>query len=187
MRSSLKSGVWAAAIVVSVSALTLGLLSPAGARPGLGGGGHPNISHFGGGGHSFAGGGGHPSFQPRPQPPHPPAPHPPPHPPKPHPGPKPPPPHPHPPKPPPHPPGPGPHPRPIPVPVPVPVPWVPDAYGWNDWAVDDAVDDLVYVVPADCKAVSVTGTRYEQCSGNRWYQIVMQGSQIAYIRVPDPR
>jgi hypothetical protein len=73
------------------------------------------------------------------------------------------------------------------VPVPVPVPWVPDVDVWTGPVVDDVIDDLVYAIPADCVAVTVNGTQYEQCSGDRWYQVAFEGSQIAYIRVSDPR
>ena len=76
---------------------------------------------------------------------------------------------------------------PVPIPVPVPVPWVPDVNVWTDPIVDDVVDDLLYSIPSDCAGVTVNATQYEQCSGDRWYQVVFEGSQVAYIRVSDPR
>lgn len=36
-------------------------------------------------------------------------------------------------------------------------------------------------------AVTVSGTQYQQCSNGRWYQVAFEGSQIAYIRIADPR
>ena len=53
--------------------------------------------------------------------------------------------------------------------------------------VDDVIAILVCAIPIECTAVTVSGTQYERCSGGRWYQVVFEGSRVAYFRIADPR
>jgi hypothetical protein len=154
-----KSGRMLILSALSVSVLSLVSIIPAEARPGLGGGGHG-----GGSIHVNPGGGGyHPSGG----------------------GPRP---HPHPGPPPPHP-GPRPHPGPHPYYPGGRIPWVPGALVWGAAVTADMLHDydVIYTLPSQCNKVTVSGGTYLNCTNGRWYQMVYEGNQIAYVQVPDPR
>lgn len=53
--------------------------------------------------------------------------------------------------------------------------------------VDVVIAILVCAIPIECIAVTVSGTQYERCSDGRGYQVVFEGSQVAYFRIADRR